>query len=219
MIRVGFAGCEAFDLILYISRTLVILGYPILIIDFTDSGALKKAIYHGMELESRKEIVNYRNIHYLRRTPVEAELISYEDGLVLINYGLNPSRELLLSCDILLIVMNAYPHMIDKVNALMSTLDWKAEKHQLLIRDIITPDDIDRVISKVRFPYDNKEYYLFLDHNDYFCAVNCQINQSLKFLKLSSNLKKFIIYFIHDIFPQIKINNVKKALTSAGRGR
>jgi hypothetical protein len=219
MICIGFAGCEAFDILLYLSRTLVRLNYPVLIIDFSDTGALEKAIYHGMNLDSSQDIVNYRNIHYLRRYPVEDELMSYQEGLVLINYGFHPPKELPLNCNLIYVVMNTYPHIIDKINALISNSEWKEVEFKLLIRDIITPDDIDRVISKVKFPYDTRQYHLFLDHDDYFCSVNCQIQQSIKFIKLSSGMRKFIINSIHEIFPQIRNNKIKRAFTSAGRGR
>lgn len=219
MICVGFAGCEAFDIVIYFSRTLVRLNYPVLIIDISDSEALKKAIYHGMDLDSSKDIISYRNIHYLRRCPQEAELLPYQKGIVLINYGFCPLKELPLTCDSIYVVMNTYPHIIDKIKSLLSNSEWKTDQFILLVREIITPDDIDRVSSKVKLPYDARKYHLFLDHNDHFCSINCQTQQSFRFITLSSCMKKFIIRSIHDIIPQIKIKKIKKAFTSAGRGR
>lgn len=219
MICIGFAGYEAFDIILYMGRTLARLNYPLLIIDLSDSGALKKAIYHGMGLDSSQVIVNYRNINYLRRTPSEAELMMFQEGVILIDYGFHSSTEVPLACNVLNIVVSIYPHIIDKINTLLSTSEWKADKRQLLHRDIITPDDIDRVISKINFQCDNIHNYLYLDLDDYYCAVNCQVKQSLKFVKLSSGMKKYIIGQIHGIFPQIKMNKIKKAFISAGKGR
>jgi hypothetical protein len=219
MICVGFAGCEAFDIIIYFSRTLVRLNYPVLIIDISDSGALRKAIYHGMDLDSSQDIINYRNIHYVRRCPTKVELLPYQEGFVLINYGFRPLKELSFTCDYVYVVMNTYPHIIDHINVLLSNTEWKTEQLILLIREIFTPNDIDRVTSEVKLPYDTRKYYLFLDHNDYFCSVNCQIQQSLKFLKLSSGMKKFIISSIQNIIPDMNSKKIKKAFTMAGRGR
>ena len=219
MICIGFAGCEAFDIILYMGRTLAKLNYPILIIDISDSGALVKAINHGMGLDSRKDIVNYRNVNYLRRIPKEDELLLFQEGIILVDYGFHSSEELPLACNVLNIVLNTYPHIIDKINTLMSSSNWKADIRQLLHRDIITPDDIDRVISKIEFECDNMQNYLYLNLDDYFCSVNCQVKQSLKFIRLSSGMKKYIISQVHDIIPQIKLNKIKNAFVSAGKGR
>lgn len=219
MICVGFAGCEAFDLVIYFSRTLVRLQYPVLIIDISDSGAMKKAIYHGMDLDSSQDIINYRNIHYLRRCPMEAELHPYQEGFVIINYGFHSPKELPFTCNYFYIVMNAYPHIIDKINTLISNTEWKTEQLILVIRDIILPSDIERVTSAVNLPHDTRQYCLDFDQNDYICSINCQMQQSLKFIKLSSGMKKFIISSIHDTTPQIKIKKIKRAFTFAGRGR
>lgn len=219
MICVGFAGCEAFDLIIYFSRTLVRLHYPVLIIDISDSGALKKAIYHGMDLDSSRDIINYRNIHYLRRCPAEAELHPYQEGFVIINYGFHSPQELPFICDHFYIVMNAYPHIIDKINELISDMQWRTEQLIPVIRDIILPGDIERVTSTVKLPLNTRQYCLYLDQKDYFCSISCQMQKSFRFVKLSSDMKKFIIDSVHNIIPQIKNKIIKKAFSMAGRGR
>ncbi len=218
MICIGFAGCEAFDIILYMSRTLIKLNYRILVIDISETGALTKAIYHGMDLDSRQEIVNYRNINYLRRMPSEEELSSFVEGVIMIDFGIQSFPDLSLPCNFLYTTTNTFPYIIDNINTLMLNSEWKTEKQRLIIRDMITPDDIDRVASKIRFHYDAIES-LYLDIDDYYCAVNCQEIQLIRFMKLSSGMKTFIISQLHDIFPQIKIKRIKNAFALAGKGR
>ena len=218
MLCIGFAGCEAFDVILYMGRTLTKLKYRVLIIDLSDTGALSKAINHGMHLDSSKEIVNYRNINYIRRMPKEEELVIFKEGVILISYGLT-NTENTLSCNVMNIVVNTFPHTIDKINTLVLKSELQADQLHLLVRDIISPNDIDRVNEAIEFQYDNKLNYLYLDLSDYSCAVNMQEKQLFKFLRLSSGMKRYIISQIHDIFPNIKLNKINKALTSAGKGR
>jgi hypothetical protein len=124
MLCIGFAGCEAFDVILYMGRTLTKLNYRVLIIDLSDTGALNKAIYHGMNLDSYKDIVNYRDINYIRRMPKEEELMAFKEGIMLIVYGLNITEHT-ISCNVMNIVVNTFPYALEKINSLV----LKSELH------------------------------------------------------------------------------------------
>ena len=80
MICMGYAGLEAYDLILYIGRVYTKLGQRVLIVDLSSSEALKNSIKHGMGLDSFIDIINYRDINYVRRIPTEEELVDFQNG-------------------------------------------------------------------------------------------------------------------------------------------
>ena len=84
MVCVGFVGVEAFDIILYIGKTITVLDYRVLIVDLSKTGAMTRAIYHGMDMDSADDIIHYRNINYIRRVPKDNELNDYRDGVVLL---------------------------------------------------------------------------------------------------------------------------------------
>ncbi|MDF2486507.1 MAG: hypothetical protein K0R46_2675 [Herbinix sp.] len=217
---IGYAGEEAFDVILYISRTLTKLNYPVLIIDLSDSNALFMSVHHGMGLNSDSEIINYRNINYTRRIPSEEELAMFDTGVVFMLYGRNVTEDIQLLCSELIIVINTFPHIIDETNTLVHDIGNKDCRIRILIRDIVTLDDVERVKASVTFPFSNEMLnYLYLDYADYECAVNCQYTQLIRFTNISSGMEKYIINNIRTMLPDIKPNQIKKALLAARKGR
>jgi hypothetical protein len=219
MVCTGYIGCEAFDLILYICRTLTKLKYRVLIIDFSDSAALLQSIKLGMGLDSLKEIINYRDINYTRRIPDKEELELFKDGAVFINYGNTYQHEYQLECESINIVVSIFPHMIQEINKYLKTKISQNETYKVLIRDMITPDDADRVLEALELPEKaDKISTLYLDMNDYESAVNCQISQTARFTKISKQTKQYITGQILDMFPKLTKNRVKRAMTLARKG-
>jgi hypothetical protein len=220
MVCISYAGEEAFDVILYIGRTLTKLNYRILIVDLSDSKALLNSINHGMDIDSSKDIVNYRDINYTRKVPTSEELAAFNSGIVLVAYGRNFKRDVILPCKELNIVINTFPHVIDEINTLIKGATIGAERVHILIRDIVSIDDTDRVKEAVKFQYeDEKDNYLYMDVSDYECAVNCQVNQVINFTNITSRMEKYITYHIGGILPNISHGQIKKALNAARKGR
>ncbi len=217
MICLGYCGYETFDIILYVGRTLTKLNYRILIVDLSGTGALFHSIYHGMDLDSTEGIVNYRNINYIRRMPSGEELQSFQDGIVLVSYGFNEVIQGQLELKSLTIAVNIFPHIIEKVNLLLQKIEMNNSK--LLIRDMVSVDDIDNVKERLHVPYKaEKISYLYLESIDYENAVNCQKQQIIRFRKLSSGMEKYVIDQIRDIFPQLRITKIKRAISAAKKG-
>lgn len=218
MICTGYVGCEAFDVVLYISRTLTKLNYRVLIIDLSASEALHKSINHGMGLNSLEEIVNYRDVNYTRKIPLKEELETFQGGVVFIIYGDDYRNEDQLECQSFNIVVNTFPHMIDRINSLLQNVLGKKERIRLLIRDIVTIDDVDRVKRAMLPIKTEKVSYLYYDVTDYENAINCQITQVIRFNKITSRMEKYIIEQIHDLLPELKITKIKRAMTVARKG-
>ncbi len=219
MLCVGYAGWEAFDLVLYLGRTLAKLQYRVLIVDISDTGALCKSIKHGMGLDSRKDIINYRNINYTRKIPSEEEFDMFRDGVILVVYGCNYRIGFPISCRIMNVVVNTFPHIIDEVNILLRDVSQKENHIRLLIRDVISVDDVELVKRSLDLPAKlNDVSYIYLDYADYESAVGCELTKVVRFAKISSRMKGYIADQIHGLFPSMNQPRIKKAIRMAGRG-
>ena len=212
MVCIGYAGIEAFDIILYIGKTLAKLHLPVLIIDLSDSGALTKVIYHGMDIDSSDTIVNYRSLNYVRTIPHEKELDEFNNGVVFLNFGLNYVDSIPFNIDTMNIVVNPLPSMIDRVKVFLDRMEYDNSRVRLLIRDLISIDDIDRVKRSIS---DADTWiscdYLYLELIDYENSISCQVKQVIKFKKISKRMKKFIISEVGNILPNIKPFRIRKA--------
>lgn len=219
MICVGYVGVEVFDIVLYIGQTLSKLRYPVLIVDLSDSGALKNTLYHGMDLDSGKEIIHYRNLNYIRRIPNKNELNEFIDGVVIVVFGLHYTDIQPIPFDYMSIAVNSFPHIIDKVNTLLKDKLPNSIKLRLLVRDLISLDDLERIKSSIKIPNNpTRINYLYFDITDYENAIQCQKSQNVKFRRISSEMKKIIVSEIKDIIPNIKESKIRRAAFLAGRG-
>lgn len=218
MISIGYVGEEAFDVILYASRILDQLNYEVLIADFSDSNSLFRSVYHGMELDSRKHIVNYRGINYIRRMPLKEELEAFREGVVFSVYGYHNPKAFFIPCNETIAVINTFPHVIDKINALLN--DSKESLiSRVLIRDIIDMNDIDRVKNAIAFPMAKESFdFLYLDYGDYGRAINCQVTQMIRLTDISMGLMKYLINLILFLVPDISPKIIKNAIRAVRRG-
>ncbi|CUH93240.1 hypothetical protein [Herbinix luporum] len=218
MICIGYLGVEAFDIILYIGQTISKLKYPVLIVDLSDTGALTKAIYHGMDLYSTEEIVHYRNLNYIRRLPQENELKDFNEGVVFVVFGFNYINTHPIKLDIINIVADPFPNHINKINVLIKDIPLDKQL-RLIIRDIITLDDLERTKNSLIFS--NKPVpvkYLYLDIADYENAIQCQRIQIVRFKRISSRMKKLIVNEIAHTIPNIKPSKIRRAVSTARKG-
>jgi len=215
MIRIGFAGLEAFDVVLYIGRTLTKLNKRVLIIDLSNSNALETAINHGMDIDSNFNIVNYRDINYTRMVPSENEINEF--GVVIFSFGLEcKSYEL---ADKIILVCDILPSNIKKVKGILGNVYDKHDNVDMLIRNVINIEDVDRIVNLLdlkKNPANTSFHYYNLD--DYESAVNCQVTQVIRFTNISKEMNSYIIQEIKSIFPDIKESVIKKAIYRARRG-
>lgn len=219
MVCIGYAGCEAFDVILYTARTITKLNYRVLIVDLSETGAINKSIKHGMGLDSKKVIVNYRDINYTRKIPTEDEFEMFREGVVFVVYGSNYVIDFPIPCKTVNIVVNTLPHIIEGVNLLLHNILKNEDSFRLLIRDVITPDDVDRVKECMDLPIKLENInYLYLDLRDYEGAMYCQLRQQIRFRKVSIGMVKYITDQIISILPKTKPARIKRAIVMARRG-
>lgn len=219
MACIGFAGVEAYDIILYIGRTIALLHKRILIVDLSGTDAMTKAIYHGMDMDSLEDIIYYRNINYVRRIPKKSELKDYKDGLVFVVYGFNDIGIYSIHLDILYLVTDSMPSNIDRVNKIMNYAGIEQKMLRLLVRDIVTIDDFDRTKRCLEYSWNHtNSEYLYYDIDDYENALRCQLAHDTQFRKISLRMKGLIITEIGIIIPDIKLQLIRKAFNYARKG-
>lgn len=219
MICIGYVGIECFDFVLYTGRTLTKLNKRVLVVDFSETGAFLRSIPHGMGLDSENGIVNYRDINYTRHLPTKEEIAMFKDGVVFVVYGLNYINDISFPFQEINIVINTFPNVIYQVNSLMQN-NLNSLNVRVLIRDMISPDDVDNVKQLLSFEYDEEKInYLYLDLSDYENAVNCQYKQVVSFTYASRKMEKCIINQINRILPDVSHNQITKALSAAKKGR
>ena len=207
-------------MILYLSRTLSKLNLRVLIIDQSDTTALYLSMNHGMGLDSEKEIIHYRGVYYTRKKPNQEEMSAFQEGVVVMTFGLGYRGEMPFLCDEFNVVTNTFPHMAARMNELVSVNGIRAKKIRILVRDITSIDDLERVKGELTFPYEKqKEDYLDYNVTDRENAIACQVNQVVQFTRISGRMKKYILGHIQDMFPEIPYGNIKNAYRNARKGR
>jgi len=219
MICIGFAGIESFDTILYTGRTLTKLDYRVLIVDLSGTGAIAKAIKLGMDIDAREEMIHYRGIDYMQRTPNSEELKAYSDEIVFVVHGFHYISEIPLKYNQFIVTVNTLPSKIDQIHALVTSIANAECKITVLIRNIISLDDIDRVMQGIPLPQKMMSIqYLYLDTDDLQNAVECQIKKVIRFTGISSGMRKYIIHTIKDMLSHENTSKIKRAVKSAERG-
>jgi len=217
MVCIGYIGTEVFDIVLYTGHTLTKLKYPVLIVDLSGTGALKNAIHHGMDIDSEKEIVHYRNINYIRRIPDEYELKEFKDGVVFVLFGFNYMDIAPIRLDYMNIVVNPFSHVLEKINVLIRDRLLQNMNFRLLVRDIVSFDDLEKVKISIMLPDKQDDIeYLYLDFNDYENAIRCQRYQTVKYRRISFRMKKYIVNEIKYI---VSILNMEKTVYASYSGK
>lgn len=220
MMCVGYAGMEAFDIILYIGQILARLHIPVLIIDLSDTGAMAKAIYHGMNIDSTNTIVNYRSLNYTRAMPNDKELKDFAGGVVFVDFGFRSMDIKTIKLDYMNVVTDSLPSNIERVGTLLSEMSINNTQTRLLIRNIISMDDVERV--KRNITQNNTWYsinYLYLELCDYENAIRCQMSQTIGLRRVSKSMKKLIIHETKGILPDIRLSKIRNTVFWAGKGR
>lgn len=210
----GWIG-KPYDLMLYIARTLTKLNQRVLIIDLSNDDELKTYIKHGMDLDSNKCIVNYRDLNYTKKIPEEKEIEEFKNGTIFVIS--ENAIESPLKADKNYVSLNIMPSNIVKANNIIKNLN--NENISIIIRDIISIEDFERVKEHIEKKLDEKYYnYFYYSLEDFENYVNCQINQIIRFDNVSSQIQNFIKDEIKNLYPNINNSLIKKAIKIASKG-
>ena len=183
----SFIGCECYDLILYLAKTLNALGASVLIIDNSDDRSLSTCI-PTLDSVDLGQPVDYNNgittVRGLEDVPNNFEY-------VLIYHGKDTLADLSQSNEVFL-VTDYQKHNVE----FLQQVELDDDNYPLLvIRDRvsskITPASIQEKLSK--FEVDPNDVLVIDDTNeDLQCKVLCQYNTHVGFQNVSASIKEFI---------------------------
>lgn len=214
---VAYVGYHSFDIILYLSRILHKLGRKVLIIDNSDTAALKTSIPQIPLVNSDNSIITYRHVDFTRKSIAAEEMGNYDD--ILIDYGMNTPKSPLSLLTRIVFVTDMYEFNMDRLAGLKYYDDLKIEK-ELLIREgtntKFTPDYIMEKIEK-RVSADNISV-LFRDDDDYENVLLCHYNKVFRFTNISGLLRKYLINEIKILCINETDKNIKAAYKKARKG-
>lgn len=183
----SFIGCECYDLILYLAKTLNALGASVLIIDNSDDHSLSTCI-PTLDSVGLGQPVDYNNgITTVRGLEDVPDNFEY----VLIYHGKDTLADLSQSNEVFL-VTDYQKHNVE----FLQQVELDDDNYPLLvIRDRvsskITPASIQEKLLK--FEVDPNDVLVIDDTNDDLqCKVLCQYNAHVGFLNVSTSIKEFI---------------------------
>ena len=227
-IQVGFFGIEKYELLLYLSRILRQLGLRVLLVDYSENGALSAGIpvwdqFGGAGREelaaenaSYQTAVDYCGIHFLRELMVGPAVRSRYD-CVLIDFGFELEHEAVRECSRAVIVSDQQLHNIHR---LRHPLLWESMPVYAVLKDMcpcrITPDYIlEEAGVKAEEGY---RYVIYQDAWDAKCRISCQYSKLSPFVRISREYREFLKNITKDLFPEFTKSEIDRACRAAEKG-
>lgn len=229
---IGFIGSEKYEIITYLSCILYQLSKRVLIVDFSETQALRYGLpqeesYFHVKSEDAL-IIDYRGVdYYCTALPrKEIQVITFLNKLedycskydaILIDFGFCKNHLVLRNCDQLYYVTDLQKY---NVNRLLASLRLGLEQSVLLIKDVqsckITPSYITREVSSITSI--RKTYVMYQDIVDTKYKISSQYNQAITFSKISKELIEVLLDIIAVTYPEIELKILKRAFRKAKRG-
>lgn len=209
-----YVGIENFDLVLYLSRILAKLGRKVLVMEYCDIGVFDCIIPKPAGIDSTKEPITYRHVDFAK-SPITEDMKRYYDD-ILITFGFNNPGN--LACSRIVIVTDLYLHNITRLKPCL--LESNCQDKSFLIRNIVNVN-INPKIMQEHFGSQVEKDNLSLinyDENDISNAILCQHNQSIRFLNISNEMKKYLIKEAMKLCPNMKKKKIMDAYTAARKG-
>lgn len=188
---IGFIGIDKYEYIMYLSRVLHHLEKKVLLIDYSESEALRSCI---PTLKSPvSEVIEYRGIKFLNG---KLEALNGDYDCVLIDFGMNNKHPSINQCDHLVYVTDLQLHNIDR---LYEVPGHKEIEKSLIIKDIcackLKPRYAINTINLTNLSPNNILAVSF-DYIDYKCKITCQCDDVFQFKKISIQTKNAVIKLV-----------------------
>lgn len=216
--NIGFLGVENFDLILYLAKTLKTLRYQVLIVNLSSSDAIDHCFEDCMDIDPAKDVLNYREIGFLRRIPTQEECQEYEIKLFIFEQDdLDQQEEFIKSLEQVLISFNSYPNQINRIMKQYRKVKEINPNIRILLRDIIN-EESEQELRKaiVEQNQDDNISTIYFAEEDIMSAIHCQKEKRIRYDRVSKGMKKFIREQVISILPEEQ-NRIKKAMKVAQR--
>lgn len=208
---IGFIGVDCYDYILYLTRILTILGCKVLLIDYSCTQSLTYCIPHPKDMDSYKEIVEYKGFDFTRRIfSLEWE---GEYDFIFIFYGLYDLKNYSM-CNFYILLSDGQRHHLDRIKVL------KVEDEKVLqillkdTEDVINKQYVLSLMGKNSFP---SVYLLNQRIQEYKnkCMLQSQQFPSLK--GMGEEVLQYLFITVKILRPSTKEKEFKKVIRTMKR--
>lgn len=203
LIKVGFMGNKTEDIMMYLSRVIVILGKKIAIVDASAEQLLKYAIPKINDNYLVTPIVTtYRDVDVYVGHNVEGLLNSFECSkyeFVFMNYGYKSDLiNGFMECNFKFAVTDMEIHSVYKLKEMASKINKPSELIRIY-RDVvdckIDKNYLDNLIDSELLKF-SQEFALYVDENEMLCRIDSQYNDIFKFNKLPKDFKEMLVQLV-----------------------
>lgn len=216
---IAFLGMDFFDHIIYLASILIKLDKKVLLIDHSDTLALKNTIPQPQGVSCSNEIISYRGFDFTTMRVSQKMLASYDD--IFISCGFQEPEEDVAYCNRIIFATDPYRYNHLRIRELATNCHIQGIKNkELIIKDMIESKITTELVCEhigITFPQQNISL-LFREDRDYYNGVLCHTNGSFAFRQTSKQLKKYLIKEIAELYPQIKLKQIYTACRQAGKG-
>jgi hypothetical protein len=220
----GFVGVDKYEYIMYLSRVLYHLGKKVLLIDYSENGALSACIPKNITLENF--VLDYRGVYFINQCTgygmysegtfdIDQFTASYD--CIIVDFGFASCLTDSIRCDELIFITDQQAHNIRRINSIIHN----GAKKFLIIKDIISRRVSVRYIIDELSPEENqyKQIYMaYLDDIDYSNKINCQYDLRFCFRKLSRQTKNIIKGLASEFYPELPKKLIDAAYKKAESG-
>lgn len=214
---VAFAGCEGFDIIIYLSRILNKIGRKVLIADHSDTIAIASATPEITGLNITEDIVTYRDLDFTAKNLDEEMILPYDD--ILINCGMNRPRIIEFIVNKVVFITDMYQFNIKRI-AQLDYYDGLFAENTLIIKDVVntrlTTQSILSLLNK-NITQD-KVNIIYWDEGDYSNSLLINHGQTIGFKGISKSLRGLLLKEVQAMKPDITDKKLKMAFKLARKG-
>ncbi|MBH1940631.1 hypothetical protein I5677_06995 [Mobilitalea sibirica] len=216
---IAYVGMDSFDVMLYLSRLLSVLGKKVLLIDHSETLSLTYSIPQPEGVSCKSDIIHYRGIEFTTMVVADEVIKEYDD--VLIAYGYTRQFQDIHYCNRIIYVTNLYRYNHERLLKLRHK-DYigKSVVRSLLVKDIISSFIDLEIISEKIDPliHNNQIDYLFMDERDEISSLLCHHSYLPCLKKITGQMKKYLMNEVKNMHPQLEYKHIKCALHKARKG-
>lgn len=221
-IKLGFIGAYKLDIIHFLSRALLNLGYSVAIIDASEEQNLRYSIPDLTEMNS----INYHGVEcFLYQNSLEElSKISFEEfDVTLVDYGFNSAMAMdYVSCNLLFVVTDFERYHIQRLKALIDFAFEEKMKIVKIFRDLVS--------CKISCQYINQllrieekanvleEYRVPLLEEDLINRLTCAYDDHFRFKSLSKKYHTILTDIISEVLND-EPKQIERAIKYASEGK
>lgn len=214
--KIGFAGIEVVDTIMYLANICKHLGKKVVVIDCSQEEAFEYYIPVHNEIDMSKDCVSYCGVDFTKKKLSKSEKEDYDIALIYTDYQKMPSQ------------FSEYTHMIVSVDMSKSSFKRIQEisfpncKYTLLtVRNVISGSINIRPYIREALDYlkTNEVFIQHMNLSDLRALYKCQYNDRFNFKGISNDMLDYLELLIKVIYPKVESKDLKLAIKNAQKGK